>query len=389
MASPSLSLSEAESLARSLFGICDVIGSSNLGSCEDANFRIKTASGLSYVLKVYNRKNRRDDIDFENNVIQCLCSSSLTEKFSIPTIIPCLASNGFIATADIDGEPHFIRMLTFVEGKVMSEFKYFSEDVLVGIGSFVATMHKALSSYSFTIVERVTFWDMRHAHSNIMSRLEYLHHDTSEFQFRLRSCSDAMQEIVLSHCDLLTKQVIHGDLAYYNLIGSLGENGRPAVTGVIDFGDSILSWVIGDIAIAITPLLVMDDFDIIVQVKDILQGYLVERTLTKEEVIVLWPLIVLRSILLYVTVSALLVKDPGNKYLQDEIVLNRKLLLKVLATPPYLVQAALLDIAKFTNQSSMVPVIMSCRDVIAEYTTHLELDFGVFSNFLNSNISLL
>ena len=41
------------------------------------------------------------------------------------------------------------------------------------------------------------------------------------------------------------KQVVHGDLAHYNVIAKLLPNGRPAVSGVIDFGDAMRTWLIG------------------------------------------------------------------------------------------------------------------------------------------------
>ena len=41
------------------------------------------------------------------------------------------------------------------------------------------------------------------------------------------------------------KHIVHGDLAHYNVIATVLTNGRPSVTGVIDFGDAMRTWVIG------------------------------------------------------------------------------------------------------------------------------------------------
>ena len=70
-------------------------------------------------------------------------------------------------------------------------------------------------------------------------------------------------------------------------------------------------------------------------VKNVLKGYKAktEIPLTREEIICMWPFIVLRAILLYVSISKLLVEDPSNTYLQDEIVLNTKILNRVLEVP--------------------------------------------------------
>ena len=70
-------------------------------------------------------------------------------------------------------------------------------------------------------------------------------------------------------------------------------------------------------------------------IKNVLEGYKAktEIPLTREEIICMWPFIVLRSILLYVSISKLLVEDPSNSYLHDEIVLNTKILNRVLEVP--------------------------------------------------------
>ena len=70
-------------------------------------------------------------------------------------------------------------------------------------------------------------------------------------------------------------------------------------------------------------------------IKNILKGYKAktEIPLTREEIICIWPFIVLRAILLYVSISKLLLEDPSNSYLRDEIVLNTKILNRVLEVP--------------------------------------------------------
>ena len=382
MASPILTLSEAQLLAKSLFNIQDITRSSNLGSCQDANFRI-VCNSKSYVLKVSNAEAHRDSVEFENSVIQHLGSSPLMDKYLIPTLVPRADGEGYVAVAEIGGQTHFVRALTFVEGTVMSEYKYLSEEVLHGFGGFVALTHKVLYTYDAAVLDRVTLWDMRHAFSNIVSRLDLLVDDSADFRKLLHLCSASMQKIVDEYSSCLKKQVIHGDLAYYNVIGRLAESGRPEVVGVIDFGDVIESWIVGDIAIAITPLLVMDDIDIVRIATFVLRGYLHERAsgLTREEVLVLWPLVVLRAILIYVTVSALLVEDPNNMYLQDEVVLNKKLLFKVLSIPLYLAQAALLDMAQMTNSTNESEII-TCDSFIADCSSIFEVDLGVFSELL-------
>jgi Ser/Thr protein kinase RdoA (MazF antagonist) len=49
------------------------------------------------------------------------------------------------------------------------------------------------------------------------------------------------------------------------VIANPGMNGRPIVSGVIDFGDVTESYIIGDLSIAIVPLFIMEDKPILQQ----------------------------------------------------------------------------------------------------------------------------
>ena len=49
------------------------------------------------------------------------------------------------------------------------------------------------------------------------------------------------------------------------MIANPGRNGRPIVSGVIDFGDVTESYIVGDLSIAIVPLFIMEDKPILQQ----------------------------------------------------------------------------------------------------------------------------
>lgn len=192
---------------------------------------------------------------------------------------------------------------------------------------------------------------MRYALENIVSRLDQIDESMGR---EILTAAHSMHEIITSNSSGLRTQVIHGDLAYYNVIARPGKNGRPNVVGVIDFGDVAVSWVVGDIVIAIVPLLVSEERDCVLQAVDVVTGYLAEAsTISQEEALCIWPLIVMRAILLYVTVADLVSQDSNNQYLCEETILNKTVLERVLAVPMYLAQAAILRAAK---RESTTPV---------------------------------
>ena len=61
--------------------------------------------------------------------------------------------------------------------------------------------------------------------------------------------------------------MIHGDLAHYNLVAERDpETGRPALSGVIDFGDVAEGWAIAELSTAIAALMAREDMSALDQV---------------------------------------------------------------------------------------------------------------------------
>ena len=65
-----------------------------------------------------------------------------------------------------------------------------------------------------------------------------------------------------------TLQVIHGDLAHYNLVAERdGVTGKPRLSGVIDFGDVGEGWAVAELSTAIAALLAREDLPALQQVR--------------------------------------------------------------------------------------------------------------------------
>ncbi len=84
---------------------------------------------------------------------------------------------------------------------------------------------------------------------------------------RLFRASAAAWAVIDPLAALFRTQCVHADLAHYNLVANggvvasgLGTTSdaflQPTLSGVIDFGDVVRSWVVSDLATAIASLLV-------------------------------------------------------------------------------------------------------------------------------------
>ena len=133
----------------------------------------------------------------------------------------------------------------------------------------------------------------------------------------------------------LRVQILHGDLAHYNVVSQRDPSGRPYVTGVIDFGDAMCSWTVGELAIAIVSGFASDgaNTDALDEACATLQGFISVYPLNEYELMALWPLVVLRSIVNILCISRELETSPHNKYNLDGLAVEWRIFDRISAVP--------------------------------------------------------
>jgi Ser/Thr protein kinase RdoA (MazF antagonist) len=110
----------------------------------------------------------------------------------------------------------------------------------------------------------------------------------------------------------LRRSVIHGDPNDYNL---LVNPHSATISGLIDFGDMVYSYTVGDLAIAIAYV-ILDKTDPHAAAAEILNGYESEFALPHDERETLWPLVRLRLAMSVCLAAHQLRQQPENEYLQ-------------------------------------------------------------------------
>jgi Ser/Thr protein kinase RdoA (MazF antagonist) len=103
--------------------------------------------------------------------------------------------------------------------------------------------------------------------------------------------------------------VVHGDANDYNV---LVEGNR--VVGLIDFGDIVHSYTVGDLAIAVAYV-VLGKNDPYAAVAPVIEGYREEFELKTEEIEALWPLVRLRLCMSVCIAAHQQQQQPENEYL--------------------------------------------------------------------------
>ena len=153
--------------------------------------------------------------------------------------------------------------------------------LLHDLGRKLGQLAQALADFDHPAVHRDFHWDLANGNRVV-----------NEFAGLIDNAS--LRELVLK-CRFeppasLRRSVIHGDANDYNL---LVDPESMTVTGLIDFGDMVYSYTVGDLAIAIAYV-ILDKTDPHAAAAEIVEGYRSEFELREDELEALWPLVRLR-----------------------------------------------------------------------------------------------
>ena len=155
-----ISTEKVAEIVRDLYGLSG--SASALGSCQDINFKFTTSNehkalAKSYVVKFTNTSVCTvPEIEFQHAVIEYLHACKECTDIALPLPLvkgemyrnsPSSTDNDCISEVEVDGNRYFVRLLTYVDGIILSEFTYFSPDVLHSFGAFVGSISKSLIGF--------------------------------------------------------------------------------------------------------------------------------------------------------------------------------------------------------------------------------------------------
>jgi Ser/Thr protein kinase RdoA (MazF antagonist) len=240
-----------------------------------------------------------------------------------------------------------VRCLEFLSGTVCDEIGYLDERLMARIGQISGELVTKLVAFDqdHPGLTRVLEWDNRQAEKVVSRCLPAV--ACPARRARVGQLFGRAWQAVQAASGSLRVGLIHGDLAYYNLIANREESrgGLVGITGVIDFGDCQRSWVVGDVATAVAALLARcPEWGSALEVcARVLRGFHGVAPLTAAEVSALWPLVVVRACVLATMIEFQLREDPGNAYMVEEAESDRHIFDVVEAVPFALAEEYLLQ----------------------------------------------
>ncbi|MEP2936110.1 MAG: aminotransferase class III-fold pyridoxal phosphate-dependent enzyme [Gilvibacter sp.] len=297
-------MSDINTLVFELFGL--KAATQLLYGEKELNYHVITTDGNEFVLKLTPTSIAKNTLQTEQALLTELQQSPL--GFTIPKPVAD-AKGALVSDFDSDLGSYYVRLLSWVPGRLWSGVNPHRETLLNDLGAKAAKLCQALALCK-TAVKRPAFrWDTANAlwtrdHLDLFdsSRQQLLKGFLSQFHAQQDSYKD------------LKKQLIHNDLNDNNILVSASLQ-NPTVNGFIDFGDVVYSQRINELANCCAYAL-MGHNDPLEAIIHVINGFNSQCDLDDAELHHLYVCIAMR-LAISVTVSAINKKErPDNTYLQ-------------------------------------------------------------------------
>lgn len=261
-----------------------IITAQRLPSERDLNFLLTDDSGQRFVLKIANSSESRVFLEAQNAVLDYL-----SQRVSF-----CQRVIGEIA----EFQGHFVRVVTYLPGVPLADINPHTPGLLHDFGQKLGQLAHALADFDHPAVHRDFYWDLANG-NRIIDEYASLIENTDLRDLVLKCRFEPSAE--------LRRSVIHGDANDYNV---LVDPESMTISGLIDFGDMVYSYTVGDLAIAIAYV-VLGEGD----PRDVIAGYRSEFGMLDEEREALWPLVRLRLAMSVCIAAHQMRQQPDNEYL--------------------------------------------------------------------------
>jgi hydroxylysine kinase len=209
---------------------------------RDENFRMQTASGAEYVLKIANAAEDADVTDVPGAAM--LHVESVDPELPCPRV--CRNRDGLVLTTftDESGARRAARLVTWLPGTPL-RFAQRSARQRAHCGYLAARLGRALRDFSHPAAHRSIGWDLRNIPHlvGLLADLPRLPQAAFVSEFIAQFASRVSPQLAQAR-----HQFLHNDLNDRNILVARHDPDR--IAGLIDFGDAIHTALIADVAIA-------------------------------------------------------------------------------------------------------------------------------------------
>lgn len=386
---PRFTLDEAGRLAVDIYGVKGAVKS--LPSERDQNFLLTCDSGVSYVLKIANALEEHTLLDAQNQAMEHVAEQ--TGQF--PKVVPSLRGVNIESAVSVDGQKHFLRLVTYLPGTPLGEIRRHSPELWFDLGRNLGILDRALRDFDHPALHRAFHWDLANGSSVIQKNAELI--PDKKMREQILQFSEKFEQIMFPLLPALRKSVIYNDANDFNILVGGGEDifsRNQQVAGFIDLGDMLYGYSVGDLAIGIAYA-ILNKPEPLMTAAGIVRGYHSEFALTEVELKALYWLVTLRMCMSVCIAAEQQKSQPANDYLGISQGPIRKTLPGWLQIHPKFAEAAFRqacdlppfevspDIVKWLNANKPSFAQILPDDLRTELVTVFDLSVG--SSLLNGD----
>jgi 4-aminobutyrate aminotransferase-like enzyme/Ser/Thr protein kinase RdoA (MazF antagonist)/murein DD-endopeptidase MepM/ murein hydrolase activator NlpD len=330
---PAFSLKDAIYFAQKFYTL--QVQAQPLPSERDQNFLIQADNGDQFVLKIANATEEPAMLEAQNQVMRHLGNYI---QFC-PRVVPAASGEEIIAVKSENGEQHFLRLVTYLTGTPLGNVKWHSPELLQDLGFKMGQVTVALRNFDHPALHRDFHWDLANG-LGILQKYEVLIQE-SELRQLIQQLRLQFEQHVTPLLPALRKNVIHNDANNFNLLAGGGDDlytCNQSIVGLIDFGDMVYSFAIGDLAVAIAYA-ILDKPDPLAVAAQIVKGYHAACPLAEAELAALFGLVTMRLCMSACIAADQQSRQPDNEYLSISQASIRTTLPKLAAIHPNFARA--------------------------------------------------
>lgn len=295
---------EAGQMVLKLFGIKGE--ATSLPGEIDFNFRIKTAEGNGYILKVSRKDENEDYLDYQQRLLQYVEKHG--KSLISPKVIIDIEGKSISEYRDAQGNIRKVRLLSWIPGRIWSGVNPQLDELRYSLGEQCGLLTTALQGFDDPQAHRIFEWDVAQC-LWVKKHLDLF----DDEERKILSSFIALFEKGQNEYLKLRKSVVHNDANDNNIIVS-EDLVAPKVNAFIDYGDAIHTQIINDVAIA-CAYAIMHHNDALDVALPIVKGYHSTFPLMEEELKHLYTAIAMRLAISVTKSAQNKVKEPDNTYL--------------------------------------------------------------------------
>jgi 4-aminobutyrate aminotransferase-like enzyme/Ser/Thr protein kinase RdoA (MazF antagonist) len=330
---PEFAEEEARRVLAEHYGIVGRLRS--LPSERDQNFRVDRSATERFVLKIANATDDPALLDAQSRMLE-----HLEDRVDLcPRLVPTAKGENVVRISGKGDRSHLVRLVTYIDGEPLGTVESRPPGLLTDLGRSLGRLDRALADFDHPALHRIFYWDLARGLKVIRQYLALV--DDPGTRDLVRHLTGDFERVTVPRLGSLRTGVIHNDPNDHNVIVRETGDG-PRVAGLIDLGDAVHSYTVGELAIGIAYA-ILDQPDPLDVAAIVARGYHEENPLTPDEIASLYGLVCLRLCASVCIAAYQTRRRPDDPYLAISQRSIRRTLPKLAARPFALGEAVFRD----------------------------------------------